>query len=73
MTKKLLLVAVMICLGGCTMIPKYTRPEAPVPAAWPSGPAYKEPPATKGRQLPPSCNGGNSLPTNGFGRSSRRP
>ena len=47
MTRKLLLVAVMICLGGCTMIPKYTRPEAPVPAAWPSGPAYKEPPATK--------------------------
>jgi outer membrane protein, multidrug efflux system len=47
MTRKLLLVAVMICLGGCTMIPKYTRPEAPVPAAWPSGSAYKDPPATK--------------------------
>ena len=30
------------------MIPKYTRPEAPVPAAWPSGPAYKETPATPG-------------------------
>jgi outer membrane protein, multidrug efflux system len=44
---KLLLVAVMICLGGCTMAPKYTRPEAPVPAAWPSGPAYKEPAATR--------------------------
>ena len=28
------------------MAPKYTRPAAPVPAAWPSGPAYKEPPAT---------------------------
>ncbi len=26
------------------MAPEYTRPEAPVPAAWPSGPAYKEPP-----------------------------
>jgi multidrug efflux system outer membrane protein len=24
------------------MAPKYTRPEAPVPAAWPSGPAYKD-------------------------------
>ena len=47
MTRKLLLVAVMICLGGCTMVPKYTRPEAPVPAAWPSGPAYKEPPSTQ--------------------------
>lgn len=32
-------------LTGCTMIPKYTRPEAPVPASWPSGPAYKETPA----------------------------
>jgi multidrug efflux system outer membrane protein len=24
------------------LIPKYTRPEAPVPAGWPTGPAYKE-------------------------------
>jgi multidrug efflux system outer membrane protein len=24
------------------MAPKYTRPEAPVPAQWPTGPAYKE-------------------------------
>jgi outer membrane protein, multidrug efflux system len=45
MNQKLLVVVVMICLGGCTMIPKYTRPEAPVPSAWPSGPAYKETPA----------------------------
>ncbi|MFZ2447426.1 MAG: efflux transporter outer membrane subunit [Syntrophobacteraceae bacterium] len=29
-------------LTGCTLIPKYMRPEAPIPAAWPSGPAYKE-------------------------------
>lgn len=28
-------------LGGCTLAPKYTRPEAPVPAQWPVGPAYK--------------------------------
>jgi outer membrane protein, multidrug efflux system len=48
MTKRLLLVAVMIWVGGCTMIPEYTRPEAPVPANWPSGPAYKEPPSTPG-------------------------
>ncbi len=33
---------VFICLSGCTMAPKYTRPEAPVPSAWPRGPAYKE-------------------------------
>jgi multidrug efflux system outer membrane protein len=31
-----------LCLAGCaTMAPKYTRPAPPVPAAWPSGPAYK--------------------------------
>ena len=29
------------CLAGCvTMAPRYTRPEAPVPANWPTGPAY---------------------------------
>jgi multidrug efflux system outer membrane protein len=30
------------------MVPKYNRPEAPVPADWPSGPAYKETSSTKG-------------------------
>ncbi|MDD2734434.1 MAG: efflux transporter outer membrane subunit [Desulfuromonadaceae bacterium] len=30
------------CLAGCTtMAPSYTRPDAPVTAAWPTGPAYK--------------------------------
>jgi multidrug efflux system outer membrane protein len=30
------------CLAGCsTMAPRYTRPEAPVSATWPTGPAYK--------------------------------
>jgi multidrug efflux system outer membrane protein len=29
-----------LIFSGCTMIPKYTRPETPVPAGWPSGPAY---------------------------------
>lgn len=33
---------VLLCLSGCmTMAPKYSRPAAPVPAAWPSGAAYK--------------------------------
>ncbi|MFA5112442.1 MAG: efflux transporter outer membrane subunit [Desulfobaccales bacterium] len=36
-----------VLFTGCTMIPKYTRPEAPVPDAWPSGPAYKETPSTQ--------------------------
>jgi len=42
-----LILGVLVCLGGCTMAPKYTRPEAPVPGGWPSGPAYKETPATQ--------------------------
>jgi multidrug efflux system outer membrane protein len=29
-----------VFLAACTMIPPYTRPEAPIPSAWPSGPAY---------------------------------
>jgi multidrug efflux system outer membrane protein len=32
----------LVFLSGCTMIPKYERPPAPVPTAWPSGPAYKQ-------------------------------
>src|SRR5690349_21703363 len=33
-----------LLLSGCatTMAPKYTQPATPVPAAWPSGPAYRE-------------------------------
>ena len=43
MIKKLffLLTITTFLLTGCTLIPKYHRPEAPVPDAWPSGPAYK--------------------------------
>ena len=33
----------LLYLAGCTtMAPKYSRPAAPVPPAWPSGSAYKE-------------------------------
>ena len=34
--------AALLCLGGCTMAPRYARPEALVPATWPSGQAYQE-------------------------------
>ena len=37
-----LLVGIAAFLTGCTLIPKYNKPEAPVPSSWPSGPAYKE-------------------------------
>jgi outer membrane protein, multidrug efflux system len=40
--KTLSISLVILCLAGCTMAPRYTRPEAPVPAHWPSGVAYKE-------------------------------
>jgi outer membrane protein, multidrug efflux system len=38
----LLLGIIITILGGCTMAPKYTRPDAPVPDQWPTGAAYKE-------------------------------
>lgn len=43
-----LFVAAMAVAGaGCTLAPKYKRPAAPVPATWPSGPAYsKDKPAS---------------------------
>jgi multidrug efflux system outer membrane protein len=40
-----------VFLSGCTMIPKYTRPEAPIPPDWPSGPAYRETPSTQNAPL----------------------
>jgi outer membrane protein, multidrug efflux system len=36
----LLLAALALLPGGCTLAPKYQRPAAPVPAQWPAGPAY---------------------------------
>jgi outer membrane protein, multidrug efflux system len=37
----LLLIGTAFVPAGCTLAPKYTRPEAPVPTEWPTGPAYK--------------------------------
>lgn len=36
-----LLVGIALFLGGCTLAPKYTQPQAPIPAEWPQGAAYK--------------------------------
>ncbi len=36
------LAAMAVCLAGCTMAPKYIRPEAPVMSTWPKGPSYKD-------------------------------
>jgi outer membrane protein, multidrug efflux system len=44
----ILMVGIILLLCGCTLAPKYTRPEAPVPADWPSGAAYQETKAMPG-------------------------
>jgi multidrug efflux system outer membrane protein len=49
--KIFLLVGLSAFLTGCTLIPEYTKPEAPVPSSWPSGPAYKESQAAPGAPL----------------------
>jgi len=36
-----LLVGIILFLGGCSMAPKYTRPQAPIPTDWPNGSAYQ--------------------------------
>lgn len=36
------LIGIAALLTGCTLAPKYERPEAPIPSAWPKGPPYKE-------------------------------
>jgi multidrug efflux system outer membrane protein len=57
MTKRwrrpVLALGMAIVLSGCNFTPKYTRPAAPVPAEWPSGPAYAPAqPATTASQAP---------------------
>lgn len=47
--KRVPLVAITaVLLAGCTLAPNYTRPEAPVPATWPGGPAYDNAPVSPG-------------------------
>lgn len=36
MSRTLLLILIAAFLGGCSLAPPYTRPEAPVPASWPA-------------------------------------
>lgn len=42
--KLLLLIFIMIIwlMAGCTLMPKYEKPPAPIPQEWPKGEAYKE-------------------------------
>ncbi|PIP41148.1 MAG: multidrug transporter [Desulfobacterales bacterium CG23_combo_of_CG06-09_8_20_14_all_51_8] len=41
----ILILVVLVFTAGCTMAPKYTQPEAPIPGEWPQGEAYKIPQA----------------------------
>ncbi len=47
-----LLASVTLLIGGCTMAPKYSRPAAPIPGAWPTGAAYATQSPTNDLQLP---------------------
>ncbi len=38
--KRVLVTTSALTLAACNMAPSYVRPEAPVPAQWPQGPAY---------------------------------
>ncbi|GAB6909277.1 Outer membrane protein OprM [Desulfosarcina cetonica] len=45
--KWLILLAGLAFLSGCTFTPAYTRPKAPVPENWPTGPAYDTTPTAQ--------------------------
>jgi len=48
-----LLLGIALVSSGCNFTPKYARPEAPVPAEWPGGPAYANAqPATAALEAP---------------------
>ncbi len=44
-------IIVLLLSTGCTMAPKYTRPDAPIPKEWPKGDAYKDIYGEKGISL----------------------
>jgi len=51
MNKILTILLSTLLLFSCTLAPKYTRPEAPVPSNWPEGPAYKPTAGTAASQI----------------------
>ena len=42
MNRMILHCLTLLALSACTLAPDYSRPQAPVPTAWPTGPAYQE-------------------------------
>lgn len=51
MTFKPLLLVMAMTLAGCSMIPDYQRPEAPIPQAFPQGAADAQPQGTHTAQI----------------------
>lgn len=41
----------LVLLCSCSLQPKYTRPEAPVPSDWPGGPAYQKTAGTTASEI----------------------
>ena len=41
-TQILLALGVFVFLGGCSLAPKYTQPQAPIPDKWPKSEVYKD-------------------------------
>ncbi len=51
MNKLLAIILLLFLLCSCSLQPKYTRPEAPVPSDWPGGPAYQNTAGTTASQV----------------------
>ena len=47
------MVGLAIFFGGCSLAPKYTQPQAPIPSEWPQGEAYKDTRAMSGAPTVP--------------------
>ncbi|WP_080424757.1 efflux transporter outer membrane subunit [Burkholderia ubonensis] len=52
---RVLPLALVVALAACSMEPTYQRPDAPIPSAYPSGPAYSTPGAHAGQQNGPAA------------------
>ena len=48
-----LLLGIALLSGGCSLAPEYAQPEAPIPAQWPQGAAYKDAKALSGAPTVP--------------------
>jgi len=53
MRNAFLIILIIIFLAACTLAPKYTKPQAPIPVDWPTGAAYRESKAATGAATAP--------------------